>query len=429
MARSCMTAGLVLSWMLSPDALVLLGNSVGQGGLMFFAALLIGVILSTLASMQIHHPAATTTTGNSFTSLAGETGFAPAMTFTLAGRLCPALLLPTGMLVTAGFSFNETFIYWFPNFAFSFLLLAVVLTLHLLGDQIAFAVQPYFIGLTMSCLLLLCLFGLLGPQELQPQPRAIVSENEIALTISLIFTALILLLGYDQREPSPTANNYIYQWTLPTGAILLALWAFVSLRYVPETTLAGSTIPYIISAREILGQPGRIVMAIAIISGTCGVVNGLFLMAGRSLRQITDHLFFPSQSNSALRQRFWPVIFSLCIGIFMATGLAGSENLQTYIYGALLFWLMMTGMHCFAVARTLQKQQETVSQSLFYRYLLSAVFPFAAIWLICINEHALTLFVFCVFVLGGSATFSAGLLWYGRKKTTKQSNAPQGDIS
>lgn len=417
MARSFMTAGLALSWMLSPDALVLLGNSVGQGGLMFFVTLVIGVLFSTLAIALIHHPAGAITTDNSFTSLAEETGFAPAMTLTLAGRLCPALLLPTGMLVTAGFSFNETFIYWFPNFAFSFLLLAIVLTLHLLGDHIALAVQPFFVGLTMSCLLLLCLAGLFGAQELQPIAR--VSKNEIALTMPLIFTALLLVLGYDQVESSSTANSCIYLWTLPAGAILLALWAFVSLRHVPETILAKSTIPNIISAREILGQPGRIIMSIAIISGTFGVVNGLFLLAGRSLQQITDHLFLPSQGNVAFRKRIWPVVFSLCIGSFMATGLAGNDNLQAYIYGALLFWLLLTGMHCFAATETLQKQQETSRQSLLHRYLVGAVFPFAAVWLVCINERAVTLVVFCFVVLGAGTAFSTGWLWYDRKTRKK----------
>jgi hypothetical protein len=426
MARSFLTsASLALSWMLSPDALIILGNSVGRSGMMFYAPFTIGLLLSTLAIILIHHPAVSITTGSSFTHLATEAGLLPAMTLTLASRLCLVLLLPTGMLVTAGFTFNETFVYWFPNFAFSFLLLGIILTLHLAGDRVALAAQPFFIGLTICCLVLLCLAGLFGPQELQPTQT--VPGSQFPLAFPLIFTALLLFLGYERLESSPSSDSRgYYIWTLITGFILLALWAFVSLKHVPQATLANTTIPYIISAREILGQPGRIIIGIAVISGSCGVVNGLFLLASRSLQQMADHLFLPPVCSPALRQRIWPVLFSLFIGIFMAAGLAGSEDLETFIYGALLFWLLMTGTHCFAAARKLQKQQGT---SATYWYLLCAVYPLAAVWLACINVHATTLVVFCLLVLGVSATFSAGWLWYDRKRHNKTIQDSQGDIS
>ena len=46
--------------------------------------------------------------------------------------------------------------------------LGIILTLHLAGGRVALAAQPFFIGLTICCLVLLCLAGLLGPQELPP---------------------------------------------------------------------------------------------------------------------------------------------------------------------------------------------------------------------------------------------------------------------
>lgn len=425
MARSFLTsASCALCWMLSPDALIMLGNSFGQSGLMFFVPFVIGVILSTLAIILTHHPALTISTSSSFTQLATAAGLLPAMTLTLASRLCLVLLLPTGMLVTAGFTFNETFIYWFPNFAFSFLLLGIILTLHLAGGRVALAAQPFFIGLTICCLVLLCLAGLLGPQELPPTETE--PGNQFSLTVPLIFTSLLLFLGYDQPEFSPSSNSRAYYtWTLIAGFIILAFWGFVSLKHVPQATLANSTIPYIISAREILGQPGRSIMGIAVISGTCGVVNGLFLLASRSLQQMADHVYLPSVGNPALRQRIWPVIFSLFIGIFMAVGLAGSENLEIYIYGALLFWLLLIGMHCFTAVRDLQKQKKTSTR---YWYLLSTVFPLAAVWLACINVHAVTLVVFCSLVLGISATLSAGWFWYDRKIHNKAIQNSQGEL-
>ena len=425
MARPFLISGSIsLSWMLSPDALIILGNSVGQSGIMFFTPFAIGLILSILAIVLIHHPAVTLGTGNSFTLLATSTGLLPAMALTLASRLCLVLLLPTGMLVTAGFSFNETFLYWFPNFAFSFLLLGIILSLHLIGNRIALVAQPIFIGLTLCCLLLLCLAGLFGPQELKL--TQLESGDKFSLTIPLVFTALLLFLGYDQPSSPPSDSRKNNIWTIVAGFLLLAAWGFVSLQYVPQTKLSNSTIPYIISAREILGQPGRIIMGIAVISGTCGLVNGLFLLSSRSLQQMTDHIFLSSKGSSVLNTRIWQIIFSLFIGIFMATGLAGSEKLNIYMYGALLFWLIMIGMYCFTAASNLQKQQRRGAQ---YWYLLTAVFPLAAIWLICINPHATTLVVFCFIVLVISSTISTGLIWYHRNKINKSIQDSQGDIS
>lgn len=426
MARSNLTsASCALCWMLSPDALIMLGNSFGTSGLMFLVPFVIGAIISILVIILTNHPALAITNNSSFTQLATAAGLLPAMALTLASRLCLVLLLPTGMLVTAGFTFNETFIYWFPNFAFSFLLLGTILTLHLAGDRVARAAQPFFIGLTICSLVILCFAGLFGPQVLES--TEIKPGSQFSLHIPLVFTSLLLFLGYDQPEPSPSSDSRRY-YTLAviTGFIILTLWGFVSLKHVPQPKLANSTIPYIISAREILGQPGRTIIAIAIISGTCGVVNGLFLLANRSLQQIADHVYHPSVGNPALKKRIWPVIFSLFIGIFMVIGLAGSEKLDMYIYSALLFWLLMTGLQCFAAANGLAKQQKTSTRSW---YLLSGVFPLAAVWLACINVHAATLATFCFLVLVTSTSLSAGWLWYDRKIHNKTNQNSQGEIS
>ncbi len=426
MARSLLTsASLILCWMLSPDALVMLGNGFGRGGMIFVAPFAVGLILSILAIILIHHPAIEHSSGNQFTHLATETGCIPAMTLTLASRLGLVLLLPTGMLVTAGFIFNETFVYWFPNFGFSFLLLGIILVLHLIGDRFALAVQPFFIGLTMCCLLLLCLAGLFGPQEFQTAPTE--TSNTFSSFIPLATTSLLLFMGYDQQDflAAPHNRGY-YIWTIAAGFFLLTLWGFVSLKHVPGAKLADSTIPYTISAREILGQPGRIIMGIAVISGTCGVVNGLYLMAGRSLQQMADHFSLPFFVHPAVKQKIWPVIFSLTITIFLAFGLAGSERLEIFIFGVLLFWLLMIGTECFAAARTLRRQKRGSAS---YWYLLSTVFPLAAVWLACTYVHAATLVVFCCLVLGISATISTGWAWYCREPDNKIIQNSQGDIS
>jgi hypothetical protein len=112
--------------------------------------------------------------------------------------------------------------------------------------------------------------------------------------------------------------------------------------------------------------------------------------------------------------------------MFLAFGLAGSENLETFIFGVLLFWLLMIGTECFTAARTLHRQK---AGSVTYWYLLSTVFPLAAVWLACTYVHAATLVVFCCLVLGISATISIGWAWHHRKRDIKTIQDSQGDIS
>lgn len=412
MARSLITsAGLALCWILSPDALIMFTKSAGRSGEMFFAPLVIGVLLSALAVHYIHHPAIATSSNNSFTKLAGETAPLPAMTAIIAGRLSPVLMLPTGMLVTSGYTFNETFVYWFPNFAFSFLLLGFILALHLAGKQFAIATQPFFIGLTICCLVVLCLAGLFSDQLLQPiedQP-----ESNPVSYLSQIFMVLLLFLGYDIfdiRTISAQRNSLFY--TLLIGLTILLPWGFVCLKHLPKIILAESTIPNIIVAREILGQSGRIIMGLAIISGTCGMVNGLFLLAGHSMQQVANYILGDSIEKSVLSERIWPVIFTLAIGIFLALGLAGTEKLETFIFGALLLWLLLIGMYFFAAVKSLYTQKLTTK----FGYLLSTVFPVAVVWLAWLHTHVATLVVFCLIVLVASAICSFCLIHFVRRR-------------
>jgi hypothetical protein len=40
------------------------------------------------------------------------------------------VFLATGLLVSSGFAFNEIFVYWFPNFGFAYLFLAILCSLQ-----------------------------------------------------------------------------------------------------------------------------------------------------------------------------------------------------------------------------------------------------------------------------------------------------------
>jgi len=111
--------------MLSPDVLSLLGNSMGMGGFSFLTILLAtGVIyISTTLSYGIcgaHH----TGPGSEIRCIEDVFGSNAAIVLPICSRILFTIFGSAGILVTAGFAFNEIFVYWFPNFSFAFFLLA-----------------------------------------------------------------------------------------------------------------------------------------------------------------------------------------------------------------------------------------------------------------------------------------------------------------
>ncbi len=392
------TISLVFSWMVSPDALVLLGNNAGKGGLPFIAALAIGAALSALCANLIYHPDAT---GNSSGKTAPHTftiGRYAATTITVATRISLAVLLPTGMLVTAGFTFNETFVYWFPNFGFSFILLGLILTLHLAGERFAEVAQLLFTGIVIFCLLLLSLAGVFGTTSEQVYGATF----HFSLPLPLICGTLLLFLGYDQPSPDSKARRYILL-AIIGGFVLFSLWTIASLGHVAPEKLASSTVPYIISAGRILGTPGKIIIGIAIIAGSCSVTNGLFILANKSLLQQTN--LFPSFINHFWKKRIFPIGFSIAIGLSMIFGFAGDELLETYILGALLLWIAAMGFRCLAATRRIQLTQ---SCPFHYGYLISALFFLAALYLTVTDNYTAQLFSFFVLTLVVSGIVTAG---------------------
>ena len=392
------TISLIFSWMVSPDALVLLGNSAGKGGLPFIAALAIGAALSVLCAKLIYHPDATGNTSDKTAPHTFTIGQYAATTLTVATRISLVVLLPTGMLVTAGFTFNETFVYWFPNFGFSFILLGLILTLHLTGERFAEAAQLLFTGIVIFCLLLLSLAGLFGTTPEQVYG----ATSHFNLPLPLICGALLLYLGYDQPSPDSNAKWYILL-AIIGGFVLFSLWTVASLRHVAPEKLASSTVPYIISATKILGTPGKALIGIAIIAGGCSVTNGLFILANKALLQQTD--LFPSFINHFWKRRIYPIVFSVAIGLSMILGLAGDELLETYIRGALLLWIAATAFRCLIATRRIQL---TKSCSFHYGYLISALFLLAALYLTVTDNYTTRLFSFFVLTLVVSAIVTAG---------------------
>ena len=135
------------------------------------------------------------------------------------------------------------------------------------------------------------------------------------------------------------------------GALLFLAAGLVALHTVAAVRLAESTLPHMLVAREIAGQPGRMLMGGAVIAGVAGAVNGLFLMTGRSLADLASHGLLPAVAGQPVMMRIYPVLFAVLIGVCLMTGLAGHEILDDLIEAGLLLWLAHVAGLCFAVGR------------------------------------------------------------------------------
>lgn len=400
---------LCLSWPLSPDVLVRIGHQLGENGLLFFVNLLGGATLSFLAAIVIHAPVMDKAgLGQATAVISRGIGRLSAMTVILAGRVGLVLLLSTGMLVSAGFAFNEIFVFWFPNFGFSFVILGCITFLHLLSDSIAKSIQPLFILITAAALLYICGGGL----DLSQSQNIIRLSEGITFSPSSFTGALILFLGFDfYLNQQPRVFNLAPLLAIGTVFGIFFIWALVTLLHISPVKLNHHDLPHLLTARIILNDTGRIAMGVAIISGTFGVVNGLMLMANTTLKELADHNLLIGHSGTSFSHRRYLFVLSGLITIFLMAGLAGNAHLELYIEAALLLWLIHISCQCFATARMVQISSRWISYG---GYAVSILFSGGAVYLLIAHEQTLFIARFLLIILG--ATMAASWLWLHGKQ-------------
>ena len=131
----------VLGVMLSPDTLILLGNTLGHEGRAALSGLLVAGGLHVLTARTYGrlglHPAAREGESRSCARRLGRSW--PVLP--LCARVIYTVSAATGILAIAGYVFNEVFVYWFPNLGFSFCLLGMVVGLNLAGSRVATLAQ------------------------------------------------------------------------------------------------------------------------------------------------------------------------------------------------------------------------------------------------------------------------------------------------
>lgn len=403
------SASLCLGWMLSPDVLVRLGNGAGANQTLILLGLSIAAILATRRVFLLHHPQLHKPGPTNPTDvLIRATGPIVGTTLLVVSRMALVLLVPTGVLVTSGYAFNEIFVYWFPNFGFAYLLLAVITLLHLVGEALARKAQVVFAVLVLSSMLLLSLVGIFSASS----PDVSV-ESGAAFSAPLLFGCLLLFLGLEVDGVNSSRPSRLPPiGAIVAGLLFFSIWAMVSIQLVPAERLSATSIPHLITARTIWGDIGRMLMGTAIIAGSCGVVNSLYQLTIGSFRELAQQGLLPGHPRGALKRRHFVLVFSLVIGILMGRGLAGYEILDIYIQAALLLWLIVSGAQSFAAAKLLHKCGVKHS---WHGYAIIGVYIISVVYLIASDPEAIHMVRFL-----GLALLTTGIIVavWSRYRTT-----------
>ncbi|MDY6952988.1 MAG: hypothetical protein SWE60_15875, partial [Thermodesulfobacteriota bacterium] len=260
----------------------------------------------------------------------------------VCARVTMAVCASTALLATAGYVFNEVFVYWFPNLGFSFCLLGFLLLLNLLGKNAGAIGQLFFVALAAGGLLLLSLVGFLEwgnpPPAIPEAPTPLAHMPEAGLA------CLLLFLGFDLAGFSEKTEHHPARAMM--AAILLAglvfcCWGTVSLKFVPPSKLADTSIPYVKVARAVLGQWGRIWMGLIILSGASAAVNALLMAVSRMMTSMAaDGLLPPFLAKAKGNATIALLLLAAAVAAMMGLGMAGEPILETYIKAGTWFWLL-----------------------------------------------------------------------------------------
>ncbi|MDJ0782419.1 MAG: hypothetical protein QNJ22_10630 [Desulfosarcinaceae bacterium] len=252
----------------------------------------------------------------------------------LTAHAISALAGATGLLVTSGFTFNETYLYWFPNFAFAFILLGAVVGLHLAGNRWVQVGQICFVATALAGLLVLTLTALFRSGPGAPLGAgADLSVNSWALI-------LLLFVGFDLARLHPRTESGEHHHALSVGvlgiALLFALWGWAAIQHVPLQRLVDTTIAPVLVAKQALGQWGRAIMGLVTIAGTLAAVNGLFSIVAASVRETLAK----RQGVQSKATVIVIVLLGGAVAAAMALGWAGTDAIDVVLRAGLLLWLL-----------------------------------------------------------------------------------------
>lgn len=393
-------------WLLSPESLVIAGNTAGQMGLPTIPVLIIVALLFGISGKCIQQATISGNIGGNRLLLGKLTGTIPATAILLASCVPLTILAATALLVSCGYTFNEVFLYWFPNFGFSFLLLALLTLIQFLPEKLLLKMQLGFVLTTITGLLFLVFYGTTSSH---PAMESIQYSPEVTVSTSALLLLLFAGSSLVETKQSPFLIPIV-------GLLLFSLWTVTSLQYVSPEQLASSTIPYMTVARKIMGDPGRQIMGVVVITGSCAAITALFLICRRILNIQASDGSTQTLLPPGNQRWIFPPLLALISGTLMATGLAGDALLEVLLRGALILWLFQHTWLCLAAILQIkqEKQQLPIAGSVCCIVLL-----FSLSVLIFKDPHRTELLVFIISIFAAAIMAAAGLFYINLRDNPK----------
>lgn len=288
------STGLVVSG----TAMVSLGNGFGIGGLAFAIPAFIGLIIITMVAISYGELASMLPGGG----MVGE------YTLPALGRLMAIIAVLGGYLVlvsadggtqllVAGDSFES--LTGFPAPVFSFLLLAILLTLNISGVDIFARVQiPVVFGM-MGILAIMGLAGVFGVTGSAPAENPVLNTDWSTLA-SMGAVAIWLYIGME--FVAPLAEEVKRPWkVIPTAMIVGVFTIFVvdvlfgwgAWRFADLAEMAGSSIPHVVGATAIFGATGGLIMTLVTILASFSTGNSYLAAIPRMLYGLANEGLLP----------------------------------------------------------------------------------------------------------------------------------------
>ncbi len=380
---------LAMGIMASPETLVLSANGMGRIGWLYFAAVLVFAGVYLLFAGRY----------NSFYSSAGAEISGLVETFprhvifvlTIYGRCFFAVTAGTMVLARAGYVFNEHFVLWFPNLAFSFALLGVLCLVNIISPRISMYLQAIFLTVFVVGLVVLIAAGFTNPAGWSVPQETVASTGLTGWRPFLM--AVFLFLGFEAAymrmengEVAETGKG-VYL-TIILFMLILGLWLTVSYLYVPAGRLAITTVPYATAARAIMGDTGAKVISLVILAGSIMAVNALLIVSASVLQQWSHFHMLPRFLNFPENRPVFPMLITTAaIAGMMAAGQAGYDETVSRMWSAAYIWLAVYAMSLWAEGRLIPDNKESGGKLKGLRRFMGPVVGLVAILLILTDKN------------------------------------------
>jgi amino acid transporter len=410
---------IAMGLMMSPESLVLLGNGMGTYGFVFPFALMAAALFHMAIANRLGHALASVPprTGE-IEIMELSLGSWPVVLLGTCARIVTAVCLSTAVLASAGFVFNEVFLYWFPNFAFAFFLLGFLVLLNLLSPRTAKGLQILFVILALGGLA-----GLSCVQLATSSSTSVIQQpGGGTYEWSIPFSAFILFIGFelagfgaDGKSEPPSLLPASMVGGIFIAALVMCAWGLASATVVPFSQLRETTIPHMLAARRILSEEGRWIMGSVVLAGSCASVNALLLGGARMVAAMSERKLLPGFLGGGANRAAVPmVLIGAMIALVLGLGLAGDPQLEVYLRAGLLFWLVHYAAFLYSVLAAKTKASASPRNgpgspmiSLFAGFAL-LVYASAVVGLAWTNPERATLLGF-MSAMGGSVTVLYGV--------------------